>query len=197
MTMKRSMALTVALLLGVTPVAMHAQGALALKAGLSYGDVSNRGLLPGALNVRTGFAVGASLNLAGGSLLGLGVDALYAERRLDSDTAGDSREIRYIDIPLYLRAAVPLPGLAPFAYAGPQVSREVSCRAGSADCPSTSRPMTTYAAVLGGGVRLGGRGAFSLEGRYLYGLTDLKLSTVTSSASYKTRSFLLLAGFAF
>jgi hypothetical protein len=36
-----------------------------------------------------------------------------------------------------------------------------------------------------------------LEGRYIYGLTDLKLGTITSSTSYKTRSFLLLAGLTF
>jgi len=36
-----------------------------------------------------------------------------------------------------------------------------------------------------------------LEGRYVYGLTDLKLSTVTSSESYKTRSVLILVGWAF
>jgi hypothetical protein len=36
---------------------------------------------------------------------------------------------------------------------------------------------------------------FTFEGRYVYGLTDLKLNTVTSSSSYKTRSFLLLVGF--
>jgi hypothetical protein len=51
--------------------------------------------------------------------------------------------------------------------------------------------------VIGGGVRLGAASAFTLEGRYIYGLTDLKLSTVTSSESYKTRSFAILAGWAF
>jgi len=31
----------------------------------------------------------------------------------------------------------------------------------------------------------------------VYGLTDLKLGTITSSESYKTRSFMILAGFHF
>lgn len=48
----------------------------------------------------------------------------------------------------------------------------------------------------GAGASLGGRG-LSLEGRYMYGLTDLKLSTVTSSTSYHSRSFLILAGVPF
>jgi len=48
----------------------------------------------------------------------------------------------------------------------------------------------------GAGASLGGRG-LSLEGRYMYGLTDLKLSTVTSATSYHSRSFLILAGIPF
>ena len=37
----------------------------------------------------------------------------------------------------------------------------------------------------------------SVEGRYVYGLTDLNLNTVSTSESYQTRSFLLLAGISF
>jgi hypothetical protein len=37
----------------------------------------------------------------------------------------------------------------------------------------------------------------SIEGRYVYGLTDLKLNTVTSSESFKSRTFLILAGYHF
>ena len=37
----------------------------------------------------------------------------------------------------------------------------------------------------------------SIEGRYVYGLTDLKLSTVSTSTSYQTRSFLVLLGLGF
>ena len=46
-------------------------------------------------------------------------------------------------------------------------------------------------------MRLGAQSGFTLEGRYIYGLNDLKLSTVTASQSYKTRSFLILAGLSF
>src|SRR4029077_18053646 len=110
-----------------------------------------------------------------------------------SDTS--SRRIDYIDVPAYVKFTLPTPGLAPFAYAGPQVSFQVKCSAGPNPCPS-DMPKTTYAGVIGAGVRLGNPG-LSLEGRYVYGLTDLKLSTVSSSSSYKTRSFLLLAGLSF
>ena len=74
----------------------------------------------------------------------------------------------------------------------------MSCSAGGgAACPSNGRPKTTYAGILGGGVRLGPQSGLTIEGRYVYGLNDLKLSTVTSSQSYKTRSFLILAGWTF
>jgi len=196
--MQRTLALINALLaIGLTPATAYAQGILSIKGGLSYGNVSNRGLLPGPLDQRTGFAAGVALTSATGQLLGLGVEGLYAQRGVRSSTTGDSRELNYADVPVYLRVAIPTPGVGPFAYAGPQVSFELSCRAGPNDCPASSRPKRTYSAVLGGGVRIGARSAFSVEGRYLYGLTDLKLGTVTSSASYKTRSFLILAGFAF
>ena len=124
------------------------------------------------------------------SLLGFGIEGLYAQRGVASSSTPDSRKLDYIDVPAYLRVNLPTPGLSPYAYAGPQVSFELHC---SDSCPS-GRPKTTTAAVIGAGVRLGAQSAFSLEGRYLYGLSDLKLNTVTSSQSYKTRSFLILAG---
>lgn len=194
--MRRTSTIIPALLLCSTPAVVHAQGGVAIKGGFSYGNVSNRGVLPGNLDTRTGFAVGLAVGSAR-PLLSFGLEGLYAQRGVHSDSAPDSRHLDYIDVPAYLRVTLPTPGLAPFAYVGPQVSFEVRCRAGGSPCPDTNRPKTSTAAVIGAGVRLGQTSAFSVEGRYIYGLTDLKLSTVTSSDSYKTRSFLILAGFEF
>jgi hypothetical protein len=194
--MKRTLTCTIALALSVAGVA-SAQSGLALKGGLSYGNVSNGGVLPGNLDTRTGFAVGLALG-PGRHGLGIGIEGLYAQRGVVSSTApAAERKLDYIDVPVYLRATLPSPGIAPFAFAGPQVSFELRCQAGGSACPDTDRPSTTYAAVIGGGVQFGARTPFSIEGRYVYGLTDLNLSTVTSSDSYKTRSFMLLAGWAF
>lgn len=44
------------------------------------------------------------------------------------------------------------------------------------------------------GLRFPALGGLSLEGRYVYGLTDLNLSTVSTTESYRTRSLLLLLG---
>lgn len=183
-------AATVAILSG----AARAQGGLGLKGGFSYGDVSNRGVLPGNLDTRTGFALGAAYTTGG--FLGFGVEGLYAQRGVSSGTSGDSRRLDYIDVPAYVAVNLALPGLSPFGYAGPQLSFELHCGAGGGACPS-GRPKTTTAAVIGGGARFGRARAISLEGRYVYGLTDLKLSTITASTSYKTRSFLILAGLRF
>jgi hypothetical protein len=193
--MQRILAGIVASMLGAASIAA-AQSGLGMKGGLSYGDVTNRGLLPGNLDHRTRFAAGLSVG-TGRGMLGLGIEALYAQRGVTSSTSTDERKLDYVDVPVFVRALFPTPAIAPFAYAGPQVSFELRCRAGSSACPDTDRPSTTYAAVIGGGARLGATSAFTVEGRYIYGLTDLKLSTVTSSDSYKTRSFLILAGYAF
>jgi hypothetical protein len=172
-----------------------AQG-IGLKGGFSYGDVSNRGLLPGQLTNRNGFAIGLGIGSTR-SLLSVGVEGLYAQRGVVGDNGPDQRKLDYIDVPAYVRVTVPTPGVAPYAFAGPQLSFEVKCRAGGDPCPDTDRPKLTYAAVIGGGVRLGQPGSLSIEGRYIYGLNDLKLSTVTSSESYRTRSFMILLGLGF
>jgi hypothetical protein len=192
--MKRTLAYLVALAVSV-PAVSFAQG-IALKGGLSFGNVSNSGVLPGNLDSRTGFAAGLALG-TGRNALGIGLEGLYAQRGVTSSSGPDERKLDYIDVPAYVRVLFPTPGLAPFAYAGPQVSFEMRCQAGGVACPDSGRPSTTYAAVIGGGVRLGATSAFTVEGRYIYGLTDLKLSTVTSSESYRTRSFLILGGWAF
>jgi len=175
----------------------HAQkGGFEIKGGLSWGNVSNRGVLPGSLNGRNGVALG--LGMFGGSPVGFGIEGLYVQRGVDNDIFDvNSRRLDYIDVPGYLRISVPLP-LQPFLYAGPQVSFELRCRtgstAGSANCPDTGRPSTSWAGIIGAGIRVNPGVALSFEGRYVYGLTDLNLSTVTSSSSYRTRSFMLLAG---
>jgi len=163
-----------------------------LKGGMSWGNVSNRGVLPGQLEGRNGFALG--VGMFGGSPVGFGIEGLYVQRGVDNPTFDfNSRRLDYIDVPAYLRLSVPLP-LQPFVYAGPQASFEIRCRAGGTDCPDTGRPTTSWAGIIGAGIRVNPGVALTVEGRYVYGLTDLHLSTITSSSSYRTRSFMLLAG---
>lgn len=194
--MKRSSIAWMALALMAAPVAAHAQ--FGIKAGVAFGDVSNKGVLPGDLNGRTGFAGGLSLESAP-STFGFGVEGLFSQEGLTSSAPASSFKTSYISVPAYLRLMIPTPAIKPFAYIGPQVSFEVDCNDGSGSCPDNGRAKTVYAGVIGAGIRFGGKSSagFSVEGRYVYGLTDLKPSTVTSSDSYKVRTFLILGGIHF
>jgi Outer membrane protein beta-barrel domain len=192
--MHRHCSLLFALLALGAPAVLHAQGEAGLKAGVSFGNISNKGLLPGNLDTRTGFAGGLYLGYRVG-FVGVGLEGLYAQRGAKSDQSFATAQTRldYIDVPAYVKVALPTPLVQPFAYAGPQVSFEVRCHeANDAACPdaaTSGRKKTDYGAVFGAGVRFGGLG---LEGRYVYGLRDLKLNTVTDTQSYKTRTFLIL-----
>jgi hypothetical protein len=171
------------------------QAGFMIKGGWSFGNVSNRGVLPGDLSGRNGWALG--LGFHGVSPVGFGIEGLWVQRGLNNAglPIGDinARELDYIDVPAYLRLSVPF-AVQPFLYAGPQASFEIRCRSGAVDCPDTGRPTTSWSAIIGAGVRLGLGLAVSVEGRYVYGLTDLHLSTITTSSSYRTRSFMILAG---
>jgi Outer membrane protein beta-barrel domain len=184
------------LVLASTPSDLAAQAEFGLKGGVSFGNISNKGVLPGDLGTRTGFAAGVSVGLGTG-IVGLGAEALYAQRGLSGDV-GDTK-LDYIDIPVYLKVQAPTPGISPFGYLGPQVSFEVTCKVSDVDCGDTGRAKTDYAGVVGAGVKFGGAQSvgFSVEGRYVYGLKDLKFATVTSDESFKTRSFLILGGIIF
>jgi outer membrane protein with beta-barrel domain len=187
-------------LLSFGPSLLSAQAEFGIKGGVSFGDISNKGLLPGDLDNRTGFAAGAAFGWRSTGPLGFGVEALFAQRGVTSkSSAGDERKLNYLDIPAYLELQVPLEGIIPYGYVGPEVSFELSCRNEDTDCPTSDRPKTDYAGVIGAGVRLGavGKSGFSAEARYVYGLRDLKPTTITSDESFKTRSFLILAGIYF
>jgi hypothetical protein len=185
-----------AAVLGFAPMVLSAQqGGFGLKGGFSYGNVSNGGALPGSVTQRSGFAFGVSA--VSGGMIGFGIEALYAQRGVSSNVAADTRHLDYLDIPVYVRLAAPITSVMPFAYVGPQASFELKCGTGSFDCPDTGRPTATFAGVIGAGLQFGALHGLSIEGRYVYGLTDLKLSTVSSSKSYQTRSVLLLAGIGF
>lgn len=179
------------------PARLSAQMEFGLKAGGSFGNISNKGALPGDLKTRTGFAAGVSLG-ARARVIGIGAEALFAQRGLDADD-GDGPKINYFDIPVYVKVQVPTPGLSPFAYAGPQVSFEISCKVGDTDCDDGDRSKTDYAGIIGAGLKIGNeqKFGFTVEARYIYGLKDLKVATVTDEDSFKTRSFMILVGMLF
>lgn len=194
----RSRVLAVFVMLGL-PAAATAQVEYGVKGGLSFGNISNKGVLPGDLKTRTGGAGGLFLGYRA-AIVGVDIEALYAQRGAkSSESFGDAAtRLDYIDVPAYVKVTIPTPGVQPFAYAGPQLSFEVKCQTayGTLDCPdNTGRKKTDFAGVIGAGVRIGAKSlGVTVEGRYVYGLTDLKLSTISDSESYKNRTFMLLVG---
>lgn len=194
--MVRTVMVSAGLALALTGT-MSAQAEYGIKAGASFGNISNKGLLPGNLKTRTGAAGGLYLGYRA-AVIGVGVEAMFAQRGAKTDESiGDSdTRLDYLDFPAYVKVTVPAPGVHPFVYAGPQVSFEVKCKTadGAVSCPDDGHKKTDFAGVIGGGIKLGGSLGLTVEGRYVYGLTDLKLSTITSSESYKTRTFMILLG---
>src|SRR4051812_3213579 len=102
--MKRSMAL-LALPLCFAAATANAQG-IGLKGGVIFNNVSNRGALPGSLDRRTGFTGGLTFSTAKAPI-GLGVEALYAQRGLNAAAPADERRLDYVDLPVYLRVMIP------------------------------------------------------------------------------------------
>jgi hypothetical protein len=192
--MKRSMAILAALPLCMFAAKANAQG-IGIKGGVVWNNVRDNGALPGSLESRTGWTGGLTLSTERAPI-GVGIEAMYARRGVNAPSGTDSRSLDYIDVPAYLRVMIPTGSVNPYLLAGPQASFELNCRAGTGSCPS-GRSKMTYAGVIGAGIFFGNHGGLSLEGRYMYGLSDLKLGTVTSGSSYKNRSFLILGGLQF
>src|SRR4051812_40287043 len=78
------------------------RGGFEFKLGPSWGNVSNRGVLPGSLRGRNGWALG--VGMFGGSPVGFGVEGLYVQRGIDSEVSlsVNDRHLDYIDVPGYL-----------------------------------------------------------------------------------------------
>jgi hypothetical protein len=195
--MKRLRTLIALSLLAALPVLPAIAGAqsFGIKGGYSFGSVPNNGgVFPGTLSAHSGIAIG--VGVATGGVIGLGLEALYAQRGFTSSVLGASRKLSYIDVPAYLRFALPNDLVTPFGYVGPQFSFELNCDSGNGACPS-GRDKVSYAGIVGAGVKVPMFMNASIEGRYVYGLNDLNMGTVTTKANYQTRSFMLLVGIGF
>jgi hypothetical protein len=96
-------AMVTSLLLLAFPLVGSAQ--VGVKSGMSFGDVSNSGLLPGDVGRRSGFTVGVSAFTPGP--VGLGVEGLYSQRGVSSQAGAQSRELEYVVIRVLLCIIVP------------------------------------------------------------------------------------------
>ena len=71
----------------------------------------------GGASQRSGIAFG--LDAAIGSPIGIGIEAMYAQRGVVGAVSANTRNLSYVDVPVYLRLSLPTPlPVSPFAYAG-------------------------------------------------------------------------------
>ena len=105
--MHRRCSLLVALLALAAPITLLAQGEAGIKGGISFGNISNKGVLPGNLDTRTGFAAGLFLGYRVG-FLGVGIEGLYAQRGAKSDQSLATSQTRldYIDVLAYVKVSL-------------------------------------------------------------------------------------------
>ncbi|MFI5233607.1 MAG: outer membrane beta-barrel protein [Gemmatimonadales bacterium] len=192
--MKRSLIALTAAALCVVPMAAQAQG-LGILGGWSYGQVpSSNTTGHGSLSGNSGFALGVGVE--SDSPVGLGINALYAQRGFRSNLFGNAQQLSYIDVPVYLKVAIPNPVVTPFALIGPQVSFELHCNANGTDCPS-GRNKTTFDGIAALGLKFPMLSGLSIQARYLYALQNLDYGTVSNQSNYRQRSFMLLLGIGF
>ncbi|MDX2194227.1 MAG: porin family protein [Gemmatimonadales bacterium] len=172
------LALTAAALAAVAPAASAQNILIGPMAGanLSKLDVSNVGA---SVSSRTGFLGGAFTRIALGPSLAIGAEAFFSGQGADPVGAINRVDLHYVNVPVYLRVAVPLPVVKPFAFAGPQLGMKVKCEQRAAatntvsDCP-TGFKSADWSAVGGVGVEIGlGGGALVSTLRYQYGLSEL------------------------
>jgi hypothetical protein len=190
--MRRSlMALALTVLCAAAPPAFGQ--VLGVVGGVGYGSTPgvNSGV-PGDLRANSGVAVG--LSLEGYDAFGLGMNALISQRGYTNDVPGGSQRLTYLDVPVYLKLSAPSSSVTPFALVGPQASYELNCDGG--ECPA-GRTRMLYSGVVGAGLKFARLRGVSIQGRYAFGFNNLNYTTATSTANYKTQSFMLLAGVGF
>jgi hypothetical protein len=161
---------------------------IGIKGGLAFATQSDNAAPD--FDTKTGFTAGASLPIRLASIFDIQPEALFVQK------GGEGQNVRFFEVPLFLRLNIPVGAVRPFALAGPSVGFRLSCDFGGvSDCDALGIEKREYGVALGGGVRLGSRMGFTLEGRYSWGLKDI--NNLTAGVDVKTRTFLLLAGIEF
>jgi hypothetical protein len=161
--------------------------------GVAYGSTpSANSAVPGDLRANSGAAIG--LSLEGYDPVGLGMNAMISQRGYTNSLADGSQRLTYLDVPVYLKMSAPSSNITPFALVGPQASYELNCDGG--ECPA-GRTRMIYSGMIGAGAKFERLRGVSIQGRYAFGFNDLNYTTATSTARYKTQSFMLLAGVGF
>ena len=210
----------VALVLTAAPNPVHAQGlAVGIEGGASFADLHVAGAAT-QLSHRTGYRVAGVLRFGFAGPFGLetgiglvqkGAVATPSQTGLTSNI---DFNLNYVEIPLLLTLGIPTGPfpLHPRVFAGPQIGFRSSCSlsgtisgvSASVDCGGGSGSLgattldtnsTDFGLVFGGGLDfpLAGPLAFTVDGRYDLGLSNIEPSGSTTSST-KNRNFLVSGG---
>ena len=161
-------------------------------------------------------------SFGGGGFIRFGMGGLNLQAEVLSITKGASTSIsdpefgdatfdlklNYVEIPVTAMFSL---GSGPYLFAGPSVAFEVSCKIDidtedfdieGGDCDDDSetdsdRKKVDLSVVGGAGFEFPmGPGRLLIEGRYIYGLTNLNDSSTADDSSSKNRTWAIFAGFA-
>jgi hypothetical protein len=184
------------------------------KVGVSLSTLSVGGDTEGIHN-NTGFVGGGFIRFGFGRF-GIQPEVLSVTKgaEIDVDTAEDDLDIRidYVEVPILLQ--LPLTygsSFAPYVFGGPAFAFDVGCEVSvpgvesDVDCEEAdvlgedalARRSLDVGLTAGAGVAFAmGPGAFLLEGRYTWGMTNINDNEGTDQAEVKNRSALFLASYA-
>lgn len=149
-------------------------------AGLNLSNASISG--EGASSNNTGFIVGIGAETpVAQDILSLKAELNFNQLGAENDAFGGmfSKTFNYIEVPVLLKAQIPLTGVSPHIIAGPRLAYLVSA---SANVGNFSLTRNDYNSVeLGGYIGAGadfnlGELELAVTARYLFGLTDVDSS---------------------
>lgn len=204
--LRRSLAVAALLALGTT--AAQAQSpTFGLLGGLTSSKVTVDGdVISFTLDSRTGFAGGLSARFPLSPMVGLEIDAMYAQKGFKISDEGDSAELKlgYLEVPVLLALEFGDAQARPFVLAGGTVSLKAGCDVGATtggvsasssceDVVDDEQKSLDLGFTVGGGVAFN---RFSVQARYTVGLMDI-FDDNDDSVSSKNRALFLLAGVSF
>jgi hypothetical protein len=169
----------------------QAASQIGVKAGLSFATLSESAQ-PREWGTLVGLAAGISFRLPVlPPVLALQPELLYVERGGRDKTNGADNPIKFLDLTLLLRAAVPVSPGSIFVVAGPVASIRMSCPGLVLACDRLFRDFDA-GLTAGAGVRAR---SVIIEGRWHAGLVDITVGS--GRFDTRTRTVLVLAGFSF
>ena len=200
-------------MLGVASTRANAQATIGVKLGPTFSKLSvDDDTQDGAPETLTSFGGGGFIRFGfAGLALQAEVLALTkgASQSVNDPEFGEATfelKLNYIEIPVTAMFTL---GSGPYLFAGPSIAFEVSCKVdidtddfdlegGDCDDEATDSDRKKMDLSLVGGVGFQlpiGPGRLLIEGRYIYGMTNLDDSAIDNTES-KNRTWAIFAGFA-